>query len=94
MPVTKEVPKFSYDVRTVLVPKNVNEDYVVMETRMVTDPNPKPHLSRVGTACKSVNTDHVTRRCGKAHGHSYYYYYYYYYMKFSNSKWNSIAVIN
>jgi hypothetical protein len=57
--VTKEVPKFSYDVRTVLVPKNVNEDYVVMETRMVTDLNPKAYLNRVGAACKSVNTDYV-----------------------------------
>ena len=37
VPVTKEVPMFSYDIRTVLVPKSVNEDYVVMETRMVTD---------------------------------------------------------
>ena len=33
--VTKEVPKFSFDVRTVLVPKTVIEDYTVMETRMV-----------------------------------------------------------
>jgi hypothetical protein len=40
VPVTKEIPKFSYDVRTVLVPKSVNEDYVVMETRMVTRPKP------------------------------------------------------
>jgi hypothetical protein len=33
--VTKEVPVCAYDVRTVLVPKTVIEDYTVMETRMV-----------------------------------------------------------
>jgi len=33
--VQREVPKCAYDVRTVLVPKQVMEDYIVQETRMV-----------------------------------------------------------
>lgn len=31
----REVPKYAYNVRTVMVPKSVTEDYTVMETSMV-----------------------------------------------------------
>ena len=38
----REVPKCAYDVRTVLVPKMVMEDYVVTEVKMVVIQIPVP----------------------------------------------------